>query len=165
MRERAVQALGARARGRIVERDDKVAARGRLQASFDRAPGLQVVGNGNGAEVGSERRAGERRRGQHGRHAGFDANVQRAPGRLARVDRFEHGRRHGEHAGIATRHDGHAPAFGGEAQCVTRAVELDAIVRSMPALVRRQLRNARQIGVVADEVGRLAQGRAARPES
>ena len=164
MRQRTLQALGARARGRIVQRDDEVAAGGRLQPPLDRAPGLQVVGNGNGAEVGSERRAGERCRGQHGRHAGFDANVQRTPRRLARVDRFEHRRRHGEHAGIAARHDGHPPALGGEAQGVTRAVELDAIVRSVPALAGRKLRDARQIGVVADEVGRLLAGPAARRE-
>ena len=57
-----------------------------------------------------------------------------APRRIAGLDRFEHRRRHGEHAGIAARYDGDLAAGGGKRQRVTRAIELDAIVGSMAAL-------------------------------
>ena len=59
-----------------------------------------------------------------------------APRRIAGLDRLEHRRRHGEHAGIAARHDRDLAARRGERQRMARAIELDAVVGGVAALVR-----------------------------
>ena len=48
--------------------------------------------------------------------------------------------------------------FGGEAQGVTRPLDLDAVVGAVPALIGARHRHARQVRLVADQVRRLAQG-------
>ena len=74
------------------------------------------------------------------------------PRRVAGLDRLEHRRRHGEHAGIAARHDDDLAARGGERQSVPRAFELDAVVGGMAALAG-PLRHTVEIGTVAHEIG------------
>ena len=81
-----------------------------------------------------------------------------APRRIARFDRLEDRRRHGEHAGIAARHDDDLPAGRGERQRKAGAIEFDAIVRGVPALVAAR-GNAVEIGAVAHEVGRTGERR------
>ena len=113
-RQSAVQLIRPRARGRIVKGDDEIAARCSLQPPLDGRPRLEIVGKRDGAEIATERRARQGRSRQHRRDARLHADVERAPVRLARLDRFEHGGRHGKNAGIATRNDHHAAPVGGE---------------------------------------------------
>ena len=105
-----------------------------------------------------KRRADFGRRRQHRRDAGLDPDVERTPHRIADLDRLEDRRGHGEHAGIAARHHGDAAAGGGERQRVTRAIELDAIVGRMAALIGAQHRHAVEIGAVAHEIRRRGEG-------
>ena len=71
-------AVRPRLRGRIVERDDEIALRRRAQAALDDRPGLQIVGERDGAEIMAERRAEPRRRRLHRGDARRDLNVELA---------------------------------------------------------------------------------------
>ena len=62
------------------------------------------------------------------------------------LDRLEHRRGHRENAGIAAGDDRDRAALRGQRQRETRAVELDAVVAGVSALVRPQRRAARHKG-------------------
>ena len=159
--ERLAELGRPRLGGGIVEGDHEVALGGGLQAALDRAPGLEIVRQRDGAEVAAQRRADLGRSGQHGGDAGLDPDVELSPLRIAILDRLEHRRRHGEHAGITARDDDDLAARGGERQSVPRAVELDAIVGGMAALAGT-LRHAVEIGTVAHEIGGVGECRRGR---
>ena len=126
---------------------------------------FEIVRQRDGAEIAAERRADLGRRGEHGRHAGLDANVERPPRRIAGLDRFEHRRRHGEHAGIAARHDGDLAARRPRAQARGARGRARRDCPRHAGTDPARVRHAIEIGSVADEVGRLRQARAARPAS
>jgi hypothetical protein len=62
-------------------------------------------------------------------------------------------RRHREHAGISTGDNRDLHACGGERERVTRAFDLDAIVRGMTPLTGTGFGNSIEIGSIADQVG------------
>ncbi len=102
------------------------------------------------------RRAEPRRRRLDRADAGhdFDAQALRA---LVLLQSLEHGRGHGEDAGVAARHDNHMAALLGERQGVMRPVEFHAVVAGVAHLAR-PLRHAVEIGLVADQILRARQG-------
>ena len=144
--ERLAQLVRPRPGGRIVEGDHEIGLGGRRQTALDRGPGFEIVGERDRAEIAAQRRAHLGRRRQHRGDAGLDSDVEVAPRRIARLHRLEHRRRHGEHAGIAARHDGDLAAGSGKRQRKPRAIELDAIVRSVAALVVARAERGRDRG-------------------
>jgi hypothetical protein len=156
--ERLAQLVRPRLGGGIVERDHEIGLGGSRQPALNGGPGFQIIRERDRAEIAAQRRADLGRRGQHRRHAGLDPDVEIAPGRIAGFDRLEHRRRHGEHTGIAARHHGDLTTRGGERERQSCAVEFDAIVRRVAALVVAR-GNAVEIGAVAHEIGGTSQRR------
>ena len=79
---------------------------------------------------------------------GTMVDVERAPGCRSRLDLLAHRRRHGEHAGIAARHQRDAGALRRVAQRGRGARAFLAVVGRMPALAGTR-RHAIEIGAVA----------------
>ena len=75
-RERLEDLPWPRLRGRIVERDHEIALGRRPEPPLDEAPGLQIVGQRDRAEIVAERRAEPGGGGLHGGDAGHDADVE-----------------------------------------------------------------------------------------
>ena len=141
-------------RRRVVERDDEVTHGSGSQPPIDSLPRLQIVRQRDRAKITSKRGADFGRSGQHGGNAGLDLDVEVSPMRIAALDGFKHRRRHRKHAGISAGYHRDLPAFGGERQRVTRALDLDAIVRGMTSLTGNGFRNSVEIGSIADQVTR-----------
>jgi hypothetical protein len=147
---------GARLRQRIVEGDDEAGLGRRPEPLQHHVPGLQVVRQGDGAEVPAQRRPQTRGGGEHGRDPGHDLDLQIAPGGIAPLHRLEHRRGHGEDAGVAAGADRHRPPLRGQHQGVAGAIELFAIVGRMAALAGA-LGNTCEIGAIAHQVLRRRQ--------
>jgi hypothetical protein len=159
--ERAIELPRPRTRDRVVERHHQIGLRRVPQARLDHLPRLQVVRERDRAEVVAERRAGLRGGRERRRHAGFDAQLDGRPLRVARfVERFEHGRGHREHAGVARRHDRDAPALGRQFERMARALHFLAIVGAVHALIHPERPGHRHVGRVAEDVGGVRQRRA-----
>ncbi len=150
--EGQVDLLGPRLGRRVVERDHEIALRRGAQAALHHGPGLEVVGQRDGAEIMPERRAEPGGGGLHGGDAGNHGDVEGAPGGVAGLDRLEHRGGHGEDAGIAAGDDRDAAAARGHGQGIAGAGELDAVVAAVAALAGAR-GDAVEIGLVADEVG------------
>ena len=100
-----------------------------------------------------ERRADPRRRRLHRGDARDDPHLEAAPACIARFDRLEHRRGHGEDAGIAAGNDSDATPGRGQRERLARTRQLLAVVARMPKLAR-PLGQPRQIRAVADEIAR-----------
>ncbi len=99
---------GAAAGTGVVEGEHQVRRRRGAQPAGDDLPGLEAVGEGEHGVVVAQRRphaGGRRVGGRHpGQHPYRDLRVRVLLGRL------QHGRRHGEHAGVPAGDDGHPRA-------------------------------------------------------
>ena len=84
-------------------------------------------------------------------------HIEHTPSGIARFNRFEHGRRHREDAGIAARDKRDLPSLRGAPQRLARALQLDAIVAGK-ARLPLALRQPRHIGRIANEILRRLQG-------
>ena len=128
----------------------KPASAARREAALDQRPGLEVVGERDGAEVVAERGAGPRRDREHRGDAGNDGEIDRAPRRRPGVDRLAHRRRHGEDAGIAAGDHRDPGAAGRMVERGAGAGELLAVVGGVAGLAGL-CRHAVEIGTVAVE--------------
>ena len=105
-----------------------------------------------------KRRTDTRRDGEHRGDAGYHFHIDVAPFRRAMLDRLEYRACHGEHTAVARRHNGHLPPGLCQRQRVPRAADFLAVIRGV-AHHSGPWRHAVQIRAVANQVGRIRQGR------
>ena len=152
--ERLAELPGPRPRDRIVERDDETRARGGVEPALDQFPGLEIVGQRDGAEVMAERRADARGDREHRGDARHDRDIERSPDSVAALDLLAHRRRHREHAGIAARDQRDMRALRGMAQAPRQRAPSPRGCRRRCRVWSGARGNAIEIGPVADRAHR-----------
>ena len=151
--EREVDFIRPRLGGGIEQCDHKIAVRGGPQAPLHDRPRFQIVGQGDRTEIVAQRGAEARGRSLHRGDAGQHRDVEDAPRWFSRLDRFEYGGRHTEHAWVAAGDHHHTAAFRRHRQSLARPVEFDPVVAAM-TLLTGPMRDAVKIRLVADDIGR-----------
>ena len=132
-----------RLRGGIVERDDEIAFGRGLQAPLDDRPGLQIVGERDGAEIMAERRAEPRRRGLHGGDAGRRRRCRARATPASSSIASNTAAAMANTPGSPPETTATARPSAASVSASARAVELDAIVAGVRALAGPQREAAR----------------------
>src|SRR5262249_44637074 len=133
--------------------------RRRIESARDQRPGLEVVGERNGAEILAERRTDAGGNGEHGCNSWKYPDVDRAPGRRAGRNGLAHRRRHGEYAGVAAGNEGNARTLGRRKERRRRTRALLAVVGGASRLAGTR-GDPREIAAIAVERIGFAQRRA-----